>query len=52
MNTDENVDTPGSLRISGIPAVIFFQGGKEVDRIVGVQPEAKYKAALPKRLGV
>src|SRR5690348_11036497 len=51
MNTDENVDTPGSLRVSGIPAVIFFHGGKEVDRIVGLQGESKYKAAL-ERLGV
>ena len=51
MDTDQNVDVPPSLRISGIPAVLFFQGGKEVDRIVGLQPEAKYKAALA-RLGV
>ena len=51
MDTDQNVDTPPSLRISGIPAVVFFQGGREVDRIVGLVPEAKYKAAL-ERLGV
>jgi thioredoxin 1 len=51
MDTDQNVNTPPALHISGIPAVIFFQGGKEVDRIVGLQPEAKYKAAL-ERLGV
>lgn len=51
MDTDQNVATPPTLRISGIPAVIFFQNGKEVDRIVGLQPEAKYKAAL-ERLGV
>jgi thioredoxin 1 len=50
LNTDQNVDTPGSLRISGIPAVVIFQGGKEVDRIVGLQPEAKYKNALAKLL--
>jgi thioredoxin 1 len=51
MDTDQNSDTPPSLRISGIPAVVFFQGGKEVDRIVGLQPEKKYKDAL-ERLGV
>jgi thioredoxin 1 len=51
MNTDENMDTPGSLRISSIPTVIFFQGGKEVARLVGVNPEAKYKSELEK-LGV
>lgn len=51
MDTDQNSQIPPSLRISGIPVVIFFQGGKEVDRIVGLQTEAKYKAAL-ERLGV
>ena len=34
MNTDENQDTPGSLRISAIPTVLVFEGGKEVDRLV------------------
>ena len=51
MNTDENQDTPGGLRISAIPTVLVFQGGKEVDRLVGVNPETKFKAALAK-LGV
>ena len=51
LDTDQNVETPANFRISGIPAVVFFSGGKEVDRIVGLQPEAKYKAAL-ERLGV
>lgn len=50
LNTDQNVDTPGSLRISGIPAVIIFHEGKEVERFVGLQPEAKYKNALVKLL--
>src|SRR5437762_2985023 len=51
MNTDENQDTPGSLRISAIPTVLVFQDGKEVDRLVGVNTESKFKAALDK-LGV
>ncbi|WP_165227194.1 thioredoxin [Aquisphaera insulae] len=51
LNTDENQDTPGSLRISAIPTVLVFHHGKEVDRLVGVNPEAKFKAALAK-LGV
>ena len=37
MNTDENQDTPGGLRISAIPTVLVFQEGKEVDRLVGRQ---------------
>jgi thioredoxin 1 len=46
MNTDENQDTPGSLRIGAIPTVLVFQGGKEVDRLVGVNPENKFRASL------
>jgi thioredoxin 1 len=46
MNTDQNIDTPGGLRISSIPTVILFKDGKEVARMVGVQPEAKFKSAL------
>ena len=51
LNTDENQDTPVGLRISAIPTVLVFQGGKEVDRLVGVNTEAKFKTALSK-LGV
>jgi thioredoxin 1 len=51
MNTDENQDTPGGLRISAIPTVLVFQNGKEVDRLVGVNPENKFKQSLDK-LGV
>jgi thioredoxin 1 len=51
MNTDQNQDTPGGLRISAIPTVLLFQGGKEVDRLVGVNTEAKFKDALT-QLGV
>ncbi|WZO98986.1 thioredoxin [Isosphaeraceae bacterium EP7] len=51
LNTDENQDTPVGLRISAIPTVLVFQGGKEVDRLVGVNSETKFKDALSK-LGV
>jgi thioredoxin 1 len=48
MDTDKNMDTPGSLRISSIPTVVIFQNGKEVGRLLGVSPEAKYVEALSK----
>ncbi len=51
MNTDQNVETPGSLRIASMPTVVFFQGGREVGRLVVVNPEAKFKSELA-RLGV
>jgi thioredoxin 1 len=40
------METPGSLRITAIPTVLVFQRGQEVDRLVGVNPETKFKAAL------
>lgn len=46
MNTDENGATPGKYGIMGIPTMIFFNGGKEVDRLVGARP----KQALAERL--
>lgn len=41
MDVDANPQTPGGLNIRGIPTVIFFKNGKEVDRMVGVQSLAK-----------
>ena len=51
MNVDENTDAPSGLRISSIPTVLIFHGGKEVDRIIGVKPDSTFKSALEK-LGV
>jgi thioredoxin 1 len=36
LNTDDNQSTPSRLGIQGIPTMIVFQGGREVDRIVGL----------------
>jgi thioredoxin 1 len=38
MDTDENQMTPSRLGIQGIPTMIIFRGGKEVDRVVGLVP--------------
>jgi thioredoxin 1 len=51
LNTDENVNTPGGLRVSSIPTVIFFKGGKEVARLVGLNPEAKFRNEIEKLTG-
>jgi len=42
------MDTPGSLRITAIPTVLIFRQGQEVERLVGVNPETKFRAALDK----
>jgi thioredoxin 1 len=46
MNTDENQDTPGQLGIRGIPTLIFFAKGKEVERLVGFAPKQKLVSKL------
>src|SRR3954470_14698619 len=48
MNTDLNSETPGGLRISAIPTVLVFRRGREVDRLVGVNTENKFKKVLSK----
>ena len=50
INTDENVQVAGQLGIMGIPTLIIFKNGQEVDRVVGYAPrgalEEKLKAQL------
>ena len=36
LNTDDNQMTSGRLGIQGIPTLVFFRDGREVDRIVGL----------------
>jgi thioredoxin 2 len=46
MNVDENPATASRFNISGIPALLVFKNGREVERIVGAQP----KSAILSRL--
>jgi thioredoxin 1 len=39
MNFDENKNLAKKLNVLSIPCIIFFKEGKEVDRIVGAQPQ-------------
>ncbi|MCK5768250.1 MAG: thioredoxin [Candidatus Atribacteria bacterium] len=39
LNTDENQDIASRYGIQGIPTLLFFKGGQEVDRLVGVTPK-------------
>jgi thioredoxin 2 len=41
LNADDNPVTTGRFRIQSIPALLVLQGGREVDRMVGVQPKAE-----------
>ena len=39
MNMDENGATPSRFGIRGIPALLFFKGGKVADQVVGYVPQ-------------
>ena len=38
---EENDDIAIEYRVSSIPTILFFKGGKLVDRLVGAVPKAK-----------
>jgi thioredoxin 1 len=46
LNTDENSDTMTAYRVSAIPTLLFFKGGKLAGQMVGVQSKAAIKAKL------
>ena len=46
MNVDDNPATSSRFGVRSIPTLLVFKDGREVDRIVGVQP----KAAIVSRL--
>jgi len=50
LNTDENPERMVEYGVMGIPTLILFKDGKEVDRIVGAGPRAIYTQRLEKVL--
>lgn len=50
INTDEEQALAMSFQITGIPTVIFFKDGKEIDRLVGVMPPEAYVQVLEQNL--
>ena len=50
VNTDNNQTTAARLGIQGIPTMILFHRGKEVDRIVGALPKSALEQWLQKAL--
>ncbi len=51
VNTDENQMNANTLQIRGIPTLIMFKGGKEVDRLVGAVPKPHIAAMVERSLG-
>ena len=46
LNTDENQTTAANYGIRSIPSLVFFKNGKEVNRIIGVQPVQALQAEI------
>ena len=46
LDIDQNPATPAAHGITSIPTVLIFRGGRVVDRIIGLQPRARYERAL------
>ena len=52
VDVDGNQDLAQKYDVMSIPCVIFFKGGKEVDRFVGAVGEQTVKAKIKKAFGV
>jgi thioredoxin 2 len=52
LNVDENPLTAERFNIRGIPALIVLKGGREIDRIVGVQPKAEIVKRLERAIAL
>jgi thioredoxin 2 len=50
LNVDENPVTASRLRIQSLPSLLFFRGGREVDRLIGVQPKAEIARRIERAL--
>jgi thioredoxin-like negative regulator of GroEL len=46
LNVDENPATAARFGLQSIPTLLVFKGGREVDRIVGVQPKSEIARRL------
>ena len=51
LNVDDYPHIAGQFRIMNIPTLLFFKGGKEVDRIVGVVPKEELTRRIEQVIG-
>ena len=47
-NVDDNPITPGKFGIRSIPTLIFFNQGKELEKIVGIVAKSKLEEMISK----
>ncbi len=48
IDTQENMEYAGQFHVTGIPCIIVYKNGKEVERLVGFRPEADFEQAVKK----
>ena len=51
LNVDENPLTATRFGLRSIPTLLIVKGGREVDRIIGVQPKAEIVRRLARAIG-
>jgi thioredoxin 1 len=51
VDVDRNTATPSRYGIRGIPAILFFKGGKVADQIVGYVPQNVIEEKVQRLLG-
>ena len=51
LNVDDHPSVAAQLRIMNIPTLLFFKGGQEVDRIVGVVPKEELSRRIERVVG-
>ena len=52
LNVDENAEVPQRFGIKGIPTLVFFDGGREVERVVGASSKAALERIVDKYVKV
>ncbi|MCB0390422.1 MAG: thioredoxin [Bdellovibrionales bacterium] len=50
LNIDENPQSPAKYGVRGIPTMILFKGGQEIEQIVGNQPKENILEVINKHL--
>jgi thioredoxin 1 len=50
VNVDENMRTAASLRITSIPTLVLYKGGKPVEVMIGAQPKQRLLSQIEKHL--
>ena len=46
LNVDDNQEISGKFDVRGIPCMIVFSKGKELDRVIGAYPEAMLRQKI------